>query len=88
MTLEQIQAIIAVVDKKHQLALKQLQRAQRAETPALMVRLLTDSKYVDKLKLNAERKLKTVEYWQDVVANNTYGIYDFAYFGKKFKLNG
>ena len=88
MTLEQIQAIIAVVDKKHQLALKQQQRAQRADTPAQMLRILTDSKYVDKLKLNAERKLKTVEYWQYVADSNTYTMYDFAYFGKKFKLNG
>ena len=88
MTLEQIQAIIAVVDKKHQLALKQLQRAQRAETPAQMLRILTDNKYVDKLKLNAERRRKTVEYWQYVADSNSYKLYDFAYFGKKFKLNG
>jgi len=88
MTLEQAQAIVAAADKKHQLALKQLQRAQRAETPALMVRLLTDSKYVDKLKLNAERKLKTVEYWSWVANSNNYKIYDFAYFSKEYKLNG
>jgi hypothetical protein len=88
MTLEQAQALVAAADKKYQLALKQLQRAQRADTPAQMLRILTDSKYVDKLKLNTERKLKAVEYWQWVAKSNNYKVYDFAYFGKKYKLNG
>ena len=88
MTLEQAQAIIAVALNKYQLAQRKLQRAQHNPTQVDMLKILTDNTYVDKLKLNAERKLKAVEYWECIVKRKQYNVYDFAYIGKKYNLNG
>jgi hypothetical protein len=84
---EQAQAIVDTALKKYQLAQRQLQRAQLNPSPADMLRIIADSNYVSRLKLKAERTLKAVEYWQDVVDSKSYGVYDYAYFGKAYKLN-